>query len=460
MKIALVQQNYKVGDLEGNASKIVEAANYARSAGATVAAYGGDALSGVPLFDLERSRSFIAELESVRARVIEQVGDGIELIFNSWVDPNASVRYNCQSDIFSHSRPDEQLALARSFAEIERCAQVWVNQVGAQTDTIFYGGSMVCFPSGETITLPLFEEAIEIVDLELPSSSISFWGDRMDQIHKALVLGIRDYFSKNGCLNACIAFSGGIDSAVVLALAVEALGAEHVRTLMLPSQYSSDHSINDSLEMNRRLGVQGDVVSIEPIFDAARQAIGLILDSAPDAAAGLACENMQSRIRLMLTMALSNGHSALMLNTSNKSEAAVGYGTLYGDTSGALSVIGDLYKGDVYALARHINRTCQDVIPENIITKEPSAELRPDQRDSDSLPDYPTLDAVLERLIERGMSSDEVVADGFNAQVVAKICRLLASGDFKRYQLPPALRVSGCSFAHERRYPITATKKL
>ena len=172
---------------------------------------------------------------------------------------------------------------------------------------------------------------------------------------------------------------------------------------------------------------------------------------------------MQARIRLMMTMALSNSHGSLMLNTSNKSEAAVGYGTLYGDTSGALSVIGDLYKGEVYALSRRINERAEEQgrvapIPEHILTKAPSAELRPGQQDSDSLPDYPTLDAILVRLVEGGMSSAEVVAEGFDAATVERVCRLLLGGDFKRYQLPPALRVSGCTFGVERRWPVTARK--
>lgn len=458
MKIALIQQNYTIGDLEGNASKIVEAARFAASRGAEVAIFPAEALTGTPLFDMARAPKFITARELHSHAISELIPEGLRVVFSSESIPEAEI--HCAAREFSHGTPQQVAHELTARAKTQGITQVWVNQVGAQTDTIFFGGSMVCFPTGEVVSLPLFEESIRIVDLTTPCNSPAPWGDRMEQLHRALVMGIRDYFRKNGCSDACIALSGGIDSAVVVALAVEALGAEHVRTLMLPSEYSSDHSVDDSLEMNRRLGIRGDLVSIAPLFATASESLTEILNSAPEASAALARENMQARIRLMLTMALSNSHSSLMLNTSNKSEAAVGYGTLYGDTSGALSVIGDLYKGDVYALARHINATSPygEVIPENIITKEPSAELRPDQRDSDSLPDYPTLDAVLERLIERGLSSDKVIAEGFEPQVVERICRLLAAGDFKRYQLPPALRVSGCSFGSERRYPITARK--
>lgn len=322
---------------------------------------------------------------------------------------------------------------------------------------------------GEVSELPLFEEAMRVVDTAVPETELAGWGDRLDQLHGALVLGVRDYFAKTGAREACVAMSGGIDSALVLALAVEALGAERVKTVMLPSRYSTEHSVADAEEMIRRVGIpreQAWRVPIEGTFGAALEALQPILRSARDERGrGLAEENMQARIRLMMTMALSNSHGALMLNTSNKSEAAVGYGTLYGDTSGALAVIGDLYKGEVYALSRRINERAQAAgriapIPEHILTKAPSAELRPGQRDCDSLPDYPLLDAILVRLVEGGRSSAEVVAEGFDAETVERVCRLLLGGDFKRYQLPPALRVSGCTFGVERRWPVTAEKRL
>ena len=470
MKIALVQQNNKVGDVAGNAARMkAEIARVAEEYGAEVAVFGADAVTGGPLLGLGDSALFreqaVAAVAEVEAFARER---GVRLVLAD--RECGGVVFRCAADHFRHGAPAEGREwLLREARRLGRPV-VWANAVGAQTDTIYYGGSGVALPSGEVAMLPLFEEATTVIDTEagvLPEGAA--WGDRLDQLHGALVLGVRDYLAKTGVREACVAMSGGIDSALVLALAVEALGAERVKTIMLPSQYSTDHSVADSEEMIRRVGLPPEHAWLVPIagtFDAARAALQPVLQSARDEKSrGLAEENMQARIRLMMTMALSNSHGSLMLNTSNKSEAAVGYGTLYGDTSGALSVIGDLYKGEVYALSRRINERAEEQgrvapIPEHILTKAPSAELRPGQQDSDSLPDYPTLDAILVRLVEGGMSSAEVVAEGFDAATVERVCRLLLGGDFKRYQLPPALRVSGCTFGVERRWPITATKVL
>lgn len=472
MRIALVQQNYKVGDVAGNTVKMKEAVAVAADRyGVGIAVFGKDAVTGSPLLGLadsalfrEQAAAAAADLEAfayargVRIVLSDTESDGVKIV--------------CAADYFRHGVADERRAHIAASAVEEGRTVVWVNQVGAQTGTIYYGGSCVAYPSGEVLTLPLFEEAMTVIETDSFAAcraETADWGDRLEQLHRALVLGIRDYFAKTGCRDACVAMSGGIDSALVLALAVEALGPEHVMTVMLPSEYSTDHSVTDSEEMIRRVGIpqgQSWLVPIAQTFGAAREALqSVLLGSAGAAARGLAEENMQARIRCMMTMALSNSHNALMLNTSNKSEAAVGYGTLYGDTSGALSVIGDVYKEDVYALSRQINETATATgkiapIPEHILTKAPSAELRPGQKDSDSLPDYPVLDAILVRLIERRMSSAEVIAEGYDAATVERVCRLLLSGDFKRFQLPPALRVSGCTFGVEWKWPITAAKVL
>ncbi len=268
------------------------------------------------------------------------------------------------------------------------------------------------------------------------------------QAHFTIIRSLRNYFASAGATQAVVAMSGGIDSAVVLALAVEALGPGNVRALMLPSRYSSGHSVDDSVEMNRRLGIRGDIAGIEPVFAAALAALGPVLDGTPHCA--LAEENIQSRIRCMMTMALANATGALMLNTSNKSEIMVGYGTLYGDTSGALSVIGGLYKTEVYALAREINDNgletpngiLRQPIPQPIVDKAPSAELRPGQFDHQSLPEYDLLDPILYELVENGVPAAELAARGtFPAATVEKVARLHAGSAFKRAQLPPAIPI-------------------
>lgn len=469
MKVALVQQNYKVGDVAGNVAKMKQAVTYAAGQGAVWAVFGKDAVTGSPLFGLADSAAFQRLASEAKAELDAfAAAKGVRLVLSD--NECEYVKIVCAADHFRHGVAERNREHLVAEAKALGKPVVWVNQVGAQTGKIYYGGSCVVDPSGEVLALPLFDEAMVVIDTEAVKGPDSAeWGNRLEQLHQALVLGVRDYFAKTGCRDACVAMSGGIDSALVLALAVEALGPDHVKTVMLPSEYSTDHSVSDSEEMIRRVGIpqgQAWLVPIAETFGAALEALQpVLLGSAGTAARGLAEENMQARIRCMMTMALSNSHNALMLNTSNKSEAAVGYGTLYGDTSGALSVIGDLYKEDVYALSRQINAAAlakgePAPIPEHILTKAPSAELRPGQKDSDSLPDYPVLDAILVRLVEGGMSSSEVIAEGYDAETVERVCRLLLSGDFKRFQLPPALRVSGCTFGVEWQWPITATKVL
>jgi NAD+ synthase (glutamine-hydrolysing) len=271
-------------------------------------------------------------------------------------------------------------------------------------------------------------------------------------IHDALVCGIRDYFSKMGFTKATLGLSGGIDSAVTVVLAEKALGKENVRVLLLPSQYSSDHSIKDAVDLANNLGIQYDIVPIKEIFNTYNLMMGPLFKGKEE---DVTEENIQARIRGTLLMALSNKYGHILLNTSNKSEAAVGYGTLYGDMNGGLSVLGDVYKTDVFKLARYINRN-SEVIPENTIVKPPSAELRPDQKDSDSLPDYDVLDAILFRYIERHESPADIIADGFDEATVKKAVRLVNMNEYKRFQTAPTLRVSGKAFGMGRRMPLVA----
>lgn len=274
----------------------------------------------------------------------------------------------------------------------------------------------------------------------------------IQEIHDALILGIRDYFRKMGFSKAALGASGGIDSAVVQALAVEALGKENVHVLLMPSQYSSAHSVSDAEQLSKNLGNRYDIVSIRNIYESFLTTLKPIFKELPF---GLAEENTQARTRGNLLMALANKFGYILLNTSNKSELATGYGTLYGDMAGGLSVLGDLYKMQVYALARYINRN-GEVIPGTILTKEPSAELRPDQKDSDSLPDYPVLDRVLYQYIELRQGPREIMAQGYDAALVKRILRLVNMNEYKRNQFCPIIRVSCKAFGVGRRLPIVA----
>ena len=274
----------------------------------------------------------------------------------------------------------------------------------------------------------------------------------MRHTYKAIALGVKDYFGKSGFTSACLGLSGGIDSAVVAAIAVDVLGADNVRVLMMPSQFSSGHSVTDAMKLAENLGIKCEKVEIEPIYNSFMKGLEPIFQGLPFS---LAEENLQARIRGTLMMAISNKFGNLLLNTSNKSEIAMGYGTLYGDTNGALSILGDVYKTEVYALAEYINHK-GEVIPRSIIEKEPSAELREGQKDSDSLPVYDILDGILYRLIEEGMSLMEVAAEGYDMEVVSKVSKLLKASEHKRYQLAPALRVSKCTLGKDRVIPIVS----
>jgi NAD+ synthase (glutamine-hydrolysing) len=266
------------------------------------------------------------------------------------------------------------------------------------------------------------------------------------------VAGIRDYFIKTGLKSGIVGLSGGVDSAVCLCLAVEALGNKNVRALLMPSRYSSDHSVKDAVALADTLKVNYDIINIEKPFSAFEEDLAPVFKGMkPDVTE----ENIQARIRATLLMAVSNKYGCILLNTSNKSEAAVGYGTLYGDMAGGLSVIGDVYKTDVYRLAGFINRN-SEIIPENIIRKLPSAELRPDQFDTDSLPDYNILDAVLYQYIELQKPASRIIKEGADKDTVLKVIRMINFNEYKRYQAPPVLRISSKAFGAGRRMPLVA----
>jgi len=334
----------------------------------------------------------------------------------------------------------------------------YVNQTGANTELIFDGGSLVINAKGSVIDrMALFEEDFRIYEVQdimrdVRDNSLPRSWNPVESIHDALVMGIRDYFGKLHFTKAILGLSGGIDSAVTLVLACRALGADNLRVLLMPSQYSSDHSVNDAVALARKLKVQYDIIPIRDLFVQYQQSLKPLFQDLPE---DVAEENIQARIRGNLLMALSNKFGPILLNTSNKSETSVGYGTLYGDMCGGLAVLGDVYKTDVYKLAAYINRD-EIIIPENTIAKPPSAELRPGQKDSDSLPDYDILDAVLFQYIELRKSPDEIVVAGIEKSVVQKIIRLVNTNEYKRYQTPPVLRISSKAFGMGRRMPLVA----
>lgn len=269
-------------------------------------------------------------------------------------------------------------------------------------------------------------------------------------IHHALILGIRDYFAKMGFTKAILGSSGGVDSAITLVLACEALGAENVRAVLMPSQYSTSHSVEDAEQLSTTLNSQYDIIPIANIYESFLTALKPVFKDLPF---GLAEENIQSRVRGNLLMAIANKFGYILLNTSNKSELATGYGTLYGDMAGGLSILGDVYKMQVYALGKFLNKEKQ-LIPENILIKAPSAELRPDQRDSDSLPEYDILDKVLYQYIEKRQGPKEIIAMGMNEELVNKVLKLVNTNEYKRNQFCPIIRVSSKAFGVGRRVPI------
>jgi NAD+ synthase (glutamine-hydrolysing) len=275
---------------------------------------------------------------------------------------------------------------------------------------------------------------------------------RIPLIHDALVMGIRDYFRKLGLKNAILGLSGGIDSAVTLVLATEALGRENVWAVLLPSSFSSDHSVKDAIDLAENLSCRHDMIPISSSFDILEQTLNPWFNDLPF---DVAEENLQARIRGIILMALSNKFGHILLNTSNKSEAAVGYGTLYGDMNGGISVLGDVYKTQVFELARYINRN-GEVIPASTILKPPSAELRHGQKDSDSLPDYNILDKILYQYIELRKGPKDLVEQGFDEEMVRRVLWLVNTNEYKRHQTPPILRVSPKAFGIGRRMPIVA----
>ena len=368
------------------------------------------------------------------------------------IKEHPSIAINIAASPFSTGQYLKRADVLKQNAKHYNIPFLYVNHVGAQTELIFDGNSGVAYPDGTIHTFESFTENVFKVNTNQALNNKPLVQEKIAGIEQALLTGLKDYFRKLGFTKAILGLSGGIDSAVTLALAAKALGAENVTAVLMPSQYSSDHSVSDSMEMVKTLGCPHFTIPIKDTFTQFTQALEEPFKHTTE---GLAEENLQARIRGTLLMAMSNKHNMILLNTSNKSEAAVGYGTLYGDMCGGLSVIADVYKTNVYDLARYINKD-QEIIPLNIITKEPSAELRPDQKDSDSLPPYDVLDAILEAYIEGRKDPKTIINLGFDKALVNKVLRLVNLNEYKRYQTPPVLRISTKAFGMGRRMPIVA----
>ncbi|TKK68849.1 NAD+ synthase [Ilyomonas limi] len=384
------------------------------------------------------------------------------------------IMVNLSASPFDYMHEEGRKKVIRNNVLKYKLPMVYCNAVGSQTEVVFDGASLVFDKDGNLCkALPAFEEAVQSVTLKddgticesivEPASFSTGKGnavhitqqvlepeENIDRIYKALVMGIKDYFEKMGFSKAILGSSGGIDSAVTLAIACEALGKENVRAVLMPSPYSTEHSVNDAVQLSEALQNPYDIIRINTIYEAFLTTLKPIFQDLPFS---LAEENIQSRTRGNLLMAIANKFGYILLNTSNKSELATGYGTLYGDMAGGLGVLGDCYKTQVYALARYINRESV-IIPENIIYKAPSAELRPDQKDSDSLPEYEVLDQILFQYIEKRQGPAEIKAQGFAAALVDRTLALVNRNEYKRNQFCPIIRVSPKAFGVGRRVPI------
>jgi len=366
---------------------------------------------------------------------------------------NPDLVINISASPFSYNQENSRKNILVKNAIKYQLPIVYANQVGAQTELIFDGGSFFINKNGEIQEeLNYFEEDFRIIDTEVSVQNLQPKTENIEKIYHALILGIRDYFTKMGFKKATLGLSGGIDSALVLVLAVEALGKENVRVLLMPSRYSSDHSVDDALQLARNLDIQHEIIPIQPMVDSFEQSLSNVFSNLQS---GITEENIQARTRGILLMAISNKFGNILLNTTNKSECAVGYGTLYGDMNGGLSVLGDVYKTDIFKMANWINRD-REIIPFNTILKPPSAELRPDQKDSDSLPDYDILDRILFDYIELNLSPAEIISKGFDESTVLRTVSMVNNNEYKRFQAPPILRISSKAFGFGRRMPLVA----
>ena len=527
MKLAIAQFNPTVGDLEGNAARLIELAAQAQATGATLLLAPELALCGYPPEDLALREDFYAENARILADLAARLPPGLTVVLGLPLREGAS-RYNAASVLrdgqvlavhrkqrlpnhsvfdelrtftpgetptvfacagitcgllicedlwhpepvaqaraagaqlllvlnaspFHKGKQAERYAVARSRIAEVGLPIVYVNLVGGQDELVFDGGSFAMDAEGTvTAQLPFFAEGLYLLDYRdgAARGEIHPLPGLEESVYNALVLGVRDYVGKNGFPGVLVGLSGGIDSALTLTIAVDALGPERVEAVMMPSHYTTDMSREDAEALARRLGVAYRVISIKPMFDSFLTALADAFDNLPY---DVTEENLQARIRGVLLMALSNKFGKLVLTTGNKSEMAAGYATLYGDMAGGFAVLKDVAKTLVYLLASWRNHP-DPVIPTRTLVRAPSAELRPNQTDQDSLPPYEDLDAIMERYMELDQSPREIVAAGFPEDLVRKVVRLIDSSEYKRRQSAPGIRVTRRAFGKDRRYPIT-----
>lgn len=363
-------------------------------------------------------------------------------------DRGATTIINISASPFSVAQQEKRIEVLRTNVTKHQVQMIYANCAGAQTELIFDGGSVLMDSNANIQALGSYFKEELVVAKQISQHKLL----KEEAIFNALVIGVRDYFNKLGFQKALVGLSGGIDSALTYAVAVNAIGVQNVLGVLMPSQYSSDHSINDAKMLVNNYGGEFEILEIEGLYKSyASQLEPLFKGTKPDVTE----ENLQARIRGVLLMAISNKFGNILLNTSNKSEAAVGYGTLYGDMCGGLAVLGDVYKTDVFAISRWVNRN-RELIPNNTIVKPPSAELRPDQKDSDSLPDYDILDTILLEYVENRKGPKQLIEMGFDKKEVNRILKMVNLNEHKRYQTPPILRVSDKAFGMGRRLPIVA----
>jgi len=554
MKIVLAQQNYHIGNFVSNLTKMVEAINEAKAAGAHLVVFSELCICGYPPRDFLEFDDFIQQCNNTVQTLCNHATDIAVLVGgpvknnepqgkdlhnaafflyngavqdiihktllptydvfdeNRYFEPATNwqvvhfmgkklavticediwnlgenplyticpmdklmlqqpdIMINLSASPFDYTHQEDRMAIIKANVLKYQLPLLYCNTVGSQTEIVFDGGSLAFDKLGNIVAqLPLFAEGTTIITLNeandiqqpiiTPAAQVPLQllepttlqpQLHSAEIYQALVLGIKDYFAKMGFTKAILGSSGGIDSAVVLALAADALGAENVTAVLMPSPYSTEHSVTDAVALSTNLNNPYHIIKIDSVYNAFLSTLAPYFQGLPFS---LAEENTQSRTRGNLLMALSNKFGYILLNTSNKSELATGYGTLYGDMAGGLGVLGDCYKMQVYALANYINRA-KEIIPSNIISKPPSAELRPNQKDSDSLPDYEILDAILYQYIENRKGPNAIKAQGFDAALVDKTLKLVNMNEYKRNQFCPIIRVSPKAFGVGRRMPI------
>lgn len=433
--------------------------------GHTIATYHKHHLPNYSVFDEKR---YFAEGKAPCVVAIKGVKVGITICEDVWhpgpvalaAAAGARLILNLNASPFHGGKARErETVMAERVADVQ-LPMLYVNLVGGQDELVFDGGSFVMDGDGRVVQrAPAFEEGLYLVELDgdgeqvtpRPGEVAPLLGDEAS-VYQALVIAVRDYIDKNGFRGVVLGLSGGIDSALTLAIAVDAIGPERVEAVMMPSRYTAGMSVADAAEQAKIMGVDYQVITIEPLFDAFLASLAHEFEGLPTDTTE---ENLQARCRGTLLMAISNKKRKIVLTTGNKSEMAVGYATLYGDMAGGFDVLKDVPKTLVFRLADYRN-TLGRVIPQRVIDRPPSAELAPDQKDSDSLPDYPLLDAILERYVERDQCREEIVAAGFDEAVVRRVIALVDRNEYKRRQAAPGPRITSRAFGRDRRYPITS----